>query len=599
MPTISNWQDLPFSQIWAVDFEYYPGRGLGNGSNAGDAITPLCVTAIEMRTNRVVSLWQDEFGPFPTYRLDADSLFISYMTSADFGAHIALGWPQPACSLDPYVEFRHLANDGAVKSPERPKGFYSLDGALRYFGEQGIDTAHKTEMRDRIVQGPPFTAAERKQILAYCLEDTEALTVLIKHIVPTIRSLPHAMLRAKYMWAVAQQERRGVPVEKPMLDRILPRWDEIQLDLVIEKDRPFGVYEIVNGKPHWRDQRYADYMRRNGMAWPKHPSGALDLRDQTFRDMTPRYPQIATLREVRSTLSKLRLNSLQIGNDGRNRVLLSPFGTKTARSAPSNSKFLFGGPKWLRLLIVPPPGRALVYSDFCQQEVRVAGALSGDSALLQACEAGDVYLGIAGQLGFIKNSMSAVELESVRALFKTVVLGIQYGLGAAALAIRAGISLYEAREILARLRAQFRGFEAFAESVADHAGLDLEIGTSLGWFMKCPTGINPRTVRNFPVQGTASMILHVACILAERRGIQVVATIHDAILAEAPSDQIEEVAHALDRVMCDAAAIVLRGYELPTDKQIIRPGQRFFDKRGVEMFETVTRLVAKLEERRA
>jgi hypothetical protein len=44
---------------------------------------------------------------------------------------------------------------------------------------------------------------------------------------------------------------------------------------------------------------------------------------------------------------------------------------------------------------------------------------------------------------------------------------------------------------------------------------------------------------------------------------------------------------------------VLRGYELPTDVQIVRPGQHFFDKRGAWMWETVTRLVAKLEEKGA
>ena len=59
-------------------------------------------------------------------------------------------------SLDAYIEFRHLTNDGAAEA--REKGFYSLAGALRYFGNDGIDTAHKNEMRDRIIQGPPFNA---------------------------------------------------------------------------------------------------------------------------------------------------------------------------------------------------------------------------------------------------------------------------------------------------------------------------------------------------------------------------------------------------------------------------------------------------------
>ena len=52
---------------------------------------------------------------------------------------------------------------------------------------------------------------------------------------------------------------------------------------------------------------------------------------------------------------------------------------------------------------------------------------------------------------------------------------------------------------------------------------------------------------------------------------------------------------AFDRVMRDASAVVLRGYELPSDCQIIRPGERYFDKRGKAMWETVTGLLAKRE----
>src|SRR5262249_26377703 len=164
----------------------------------------------------------------------------------------------------------------------------------------------------------------------------------------------------------------------------------------------------------------------------------------------------------------------------------------------------------------------LIHRDYCQQEVRIAAVLAGDTALLQACE-GDVYLGIAQQLGFVRESMRAAELKAVRTLFKTVVLGIQYGLGARSLAMRTGVSLFEAGEILARLRARFRIFEAYGQSVVDHAGLELEIATPFGWYMQCPSGINPRTVRNFPIQSTAAEVLHVACILAEPAQIDVAA----------------------------------------------------------------------------
>jgi DNA polymerase-1 len=216
----SDWRALPFEEIWVVDTEYYPGPGFANGGRSGDAITPLCLVALEMRTGRLVRLWQDELGPFPPYRLDAGAVIMSYMLSADFGSHIALGWGRPACALDPYVEFRHYVNDGAAKAEDREKGFYSLDGALRYFCENGIDTAHKNEMRDRILEGPPFSGDERTTILSYCEEDVRALAQLVKHIVPTIRSLPHAMMRANFQWAIAQQERRGVPLNVPQLNRM-------------------------------------------------------------------------------------------------------------------------------------------------------------------------------------------------------------------------------------------------------------------------------------------------------------------------------------------------------------------------------------------
>jgi hypothetical protein len=230
----SDWRAIPFEELWAVDTEFYPGAGLANGGRNGDAITPLCLVALEMRTGRLVRLWQDEFSPFPPYRLDADALIMGYMISAEFGSHIALGWGRPAYALDPYVEFRHHVNNGAAKAGDREKGFYSLDGALHYFGENGIDTAHKTEMRDRILQGPPFGAAERAAILAYCEEDVRALAQLVKHIVPTIRSLPHAMMRANFQWAIAQQERRGVPLDVPRLDRIKSLWGAIRSALVVE-----------------------------------------------------------------------------------------------------------------------------------------------------------------------------------------------------------------------------------------------------------------------------------------------------------------------------------------------------------------------------
>ena len=65
MTAIFDWRELPYEEIWVVDYEFYPGPGLANGGRDGDAPTPLCLIAIEMRSGRIIRQWQDEFGPVP------------------------------------------------------------------------------------------------------------------------------------------------------------------------------------------------------------------------------------------------------------------------------------------------------------------------------------------------------------------------------------------------------------------------------------------------------------------------------------------------------------------------------------------------------
>jgi hypothetical protein len=547
-----------------------------------------------MRSGHATRLWWSELGAEPPFSLGPDTLIIAHALTAEFSVFRALGWPEPAAALDTLIEFRHYTNDGMVRSEDRPKGFYGLAGALRYFLEDELDAAAKDQMRNRIMQGPPFDGLER-QILDYCMGDTDGLAGLVPHLIPTIRSLSHALFRAKFAWAAACQQCRGVPLDRVRFEQIKDRWSDIQLELVREKD-VFGFYEVDNiGKPHFREARFDSHLRRHGLAWPRHADGRPDLQEGTFRDMCGRYPQFETVRELRYSLSKLRLNKLEVGNDGRNRTPLWPYSTKTGRNAPSNSGYVFGPAKWIRHFIAPEPGRVLIHRDYSQQEVRIAAILSGDGELLAACESGDVYSAIATQLGSMRESLNRAERKAVRALFKTVVLGILYGLGPYSLAVRTGISLAVAAEILARLKARFHTFEAYTARVADHAGLELELRTPLGWVMQCPSGTRRNLLRNFPMQSHGSEILHVCCVLAERRNIGVIAPVHDALMAEGELADAEEISASLDRTMRDASAVVLRGYELPTDKQIIRPGETYVDDRGAEMWATITKLVAKLE----
>src|SRR5439155_17508440 len=132
--------------------------------------------------------------------------------------------------------------------------------------------------------------------------------------------------------------------------------------LVRAVDADYGVFvPAVPGDPDrpwsFSTGRWADYLARHDIPWPRLASGVLALDNDTFREMARVYPdEVGPVRERRHTLGQLRLNELAVGPDGRNRCLLSMFGSKTGRNQPSNSKFIFGPSCWLRSLIRPPRG---------------------------------------------------------------------------------------------------------------------------------------------------------------------------------------------------------------------------------------------------
>ena len=209
--------------------------------------------------------------------------------------------------------------------------------------------------------------------------------------------LPRSISRGRYMQAVAHMEHRGVPIDTSTLSRIREHWTGLKGSLIEAVDRDYGVFEGHT----FKSDRFAGWLAANGIPWPRLPTGALALDDDTFKDMAKAHPVVAPLRELRSSVSQLWLNKLAVGQDGRNRVLLSPFGSKSSRNTPSNSKFIFGPSVWLRGLIQAPPGRAVAYVDWSQQEFGIAAALSGDTNMLAAYSSGDPYLAFAKQAGAV------------------------------------------------------------------------------------------------------------------------------------------------------------------------------------------------------
>ena len=336
--------------------------------------------AHELRTGRTIRLWRDEMGPSPPYPLDEQVLFVAFFASAELGCHLALGWLLPARVLDLYVEFRSLTNT---------PGLYlrSLIDALQLFGLSTHALVAKDDMRRLVLRGAPWCPEEREAILDYCEADVAALRKLLDRMARSIELGP-ALLRGRYVSAVARMEHNGVPIDTDSLDRLKAHWPAIQGRLIETVDRQYGIYE---GKT-FKSSRFERWLVGQKIPWPRLAGGKLDLSDETFREMARVHVEVSPLRELRSTLSQLRALKLEVGADGRGRTLLSPFSSITGRNQPSTTKFVFGPSTWLRGLIKPPVGHGIAYVDWEQQEFGIAAALSSDPQMRAAYLSGDPYL---------------------------------------------------------------------------------------------------------------------------------------------------------------------------------------------------------------
>ena len=571
---------LPFAEIWVVDFEF--------GSELGENPEPVCLVAWELRSGRKVRLWRDEFGTAPPYPTGPSALFVAYYASAEIGCHLALDWPVPERVLDLFTEFRNRTNGVPTENGS------GLLGALAYHGLDAIGAVEKDEMRALILRGGPWSDAERAAILDYCESDVAALARLLPVMLPQI-DLPRALLRGRYMVAAARMERSGVPIDTETLSRLRHHWANIQDQLIADIDANFGVFD---GRTFKAD-RFAAWLSRKNIPWPRLESGRLDLSDDTFREMARAYPDVAPLRELRAALSEMRLSDLAVGRDGRNRTMLSAFRARTGRNQPSNTKFIFGPSVWLRGLIKPPPGCGIAYIDWQQQEFGIAAALSGDPLMMEAYRSGDPYLAFAKQAGAAPADATKATHKAIRDQFKSTVLAVQYGMGAVALAQRIGQPPIRARELLRLHRETYPVFWRWSDAAVDHAMLAGGLHTVFGWRVRVPAVSNERSLRNFPMQANGAEMLRLACCLGTERGIEVCAPVHDAVLICAPLDRLDADVARMQEAMREASGIVLNGFELGTDAHVVRYPDRYMDDRGVTMWDRVMKLIHEQQQKAA
>ena len=588
---------LPFRAVSVVDFEYcQPDGGLPD---------PLCVVAKDVISGVKVARWleKDDPGPVP-YDTGPQSLFVAHAASAETLCSLVLDWPLPTYVLDTYASFRCLKNGSDVD-----RGASLLVAASRY-NIPTITSAAKAAGREIAIKGRAHAEGHREELLHYCGTDVDANAKLFVAMLPEIlnreQGLPHHLIFGEYMKAVASMDLVGVPIDAVLLGRLQRWWPQIRSRLIGARDA--GVTDCyVEGR--FNKKRFEALLQSLGQldTWPRTETGQVSLEDGVFRRRAHGHPLLKSLYELHYTLDKLRTLTLHVGPDRRHRAVgslgagaqkrsagLSPFGTKTGRNAPKG--FIFAPAVWVRHLVQPEPGWCVVYSDYEAEEPHVAARVSNDPNLAAAVESGDPYTWHAKKTGLAPPNASKQSHRNVRdSMWKPSLLSQFYGTTSTGLSAKLSMSKDYAEYRLIRpyheLYKTYWDWSRDAMYSAINRGF---IRTRFGWTMRITDKTKPRTLLNWPIQATGADILRLAVIGMVRNGIRVCAPVHDAVLTECRIEEVEEHKAAVQRIMRQAARVVI-GHEIPVDSKAVRHPDRYTDSRGTDMFNTIMQLLGDIE----
>ncbi len=612
-----------------MDFEYYRSKG---------KVHPVCV-AVSFGHD-VVSFWllDDKEKQQFLSLLNSIKVIRCYSASAEASALLALGVdPTRFQWRDMYLAYRQARNhnpkymygkikrkDGSVivskpvewdeeasyddnaelQEVSHKKVGASLASAVLNLLNIDIDTEHKTVMRDMIINGKgTYTDEQKQQILSYCESDLTYLSQL-DDLFPSVLNMKpetyatcisrHSMFHVD----MAICTHRGYPLHMRRLDNLTHNYGRILNVARDEANKYHTFYEETKKGYVRRSINFANYVHLKGWHdWPRTAKGALKTDEKTMADYEGD-PGIAQLKATAKLMKQLQSFRPEVISDFMDNVCsenrlhhdFGVFGTQTGRNAPPAKLFVLAMSSWLRCLICPAPGRAITGIDWASQEFAVAAALSEDPNMLAAYNSGDPYLFFAKLTGAVPDDGTKASHQRERDLFKSTILGLQYGMGVEKLSAKLSadtqslVTFNEAMHLRNQHRYAFRRYWEWLTEIKlqheDHGQHPLH--TSDKWVLYRDSQQPITSVLNFPTQATSAAILRLAIRKAHRAGLCVLAPLHDAIYIE--HDEGDATApETLSTAMHEAVSEVLPGLVIRQDAKTLTSEDIWVEPKGRKM----------------
>jgi DNA polymerase I-like protein with 3'-5' exonuclease and polymerase domains len=533
-----------------TEYGFHRHRRLPNGRLRGDESTlqPVCA-CLFFEDGREVRI-ADNFEQLQGYFDDPQYTFLVHGAHAEFGFCRRVGVHFPSQFRDTFLMGLLILHASEFCVPDGPYKNAALAELAPRYGIPFISAEDKDAIRQSIAQLNHLAEFGMARVLDYCLEDAKAL---IK-IYPRLRD---DMLRAcgpnaesnltelyqPYSLLMAEAGRKGLRFDQRGWDRLLTV-TPLHRGRLLDVLRKYGYDHDGVGIG---DHAFARLLRNIGLDadWPRTPKGRLSTTEDDIKFAAARHSHPALI-----ALHKLVNFDAFMGQDvgglvdadGRIRCSILPLAQRTGRNS-TVSPNLMGIPGELRPLLLPDEGCRFVHFDYSQQELGVAGYVSGDSGLLDDFARGDVYINLGMRVGLLTPTMPAEERKRIRnSLLKALVLAVLFGKQARSIARDLGISLHDAMVMLLNFQREyprlFSWLKRFVALSLERGWAENIIGFRAAFNIRdrSKRGHVARSCQNFPIQSSAAACFQLTGLYLGQFGSDIRLPMHDAYVINVPNN---------------------------------------------------------------
>ncbi len=372
---------------------------------------------------------------------------------------------------------------------------------------------------------------------------------------------------------LARMERRGIAIDRNILSRMTGEFSQRMGALEDEISRIVGVPFNPGSPKQLGDILFGQMGLPGGK---KTATGAWSTTASVLEDLAAEGHQLpARVLEWRQ-ISKLKstytdaLPGFVNPRTGRVHTAYALASTTTGRLSSSepnlqNIPIRTEEGRKIRRAFVAPRGRKLISADYSQIELRLLAHLADIPALKQAfADELDIHAMTASEMFGVPIAGMPSE---VRRRAKAINFGIIYGISAFGLANQLGIARNEAGDYIRKYFERFPGIRDYMEATKKTARANGYVTTLFGRKCHYPRinasnpserAFNERAAINAPLQGTAADIIRRAMVrmddALDKAGLsaQMLLTVHDELVFEAPDDEIEATLPVVAKVMIDA-----------------------------------------------